>query len=91
MLPRATAAGLSALAALRLVIPAGATATVELELAGPVAADGGYRLDMHRQPFLAPDMVRASVDVPKGWRVGDGERQVKLVSDVHLVTSVRRG
>lgn len=55
-----------------LNIGPGGEAVVEIELQGRVDAGAGYRLGVHRQPFLAPDTLTTSLVVPKGWRVGGG-------------------
>ncbi|MDP9388214.1 MAG: DUF4012 domain-containing protein, partial [Actinomycetota bacterium] len=75
-----------------VIVPAGGTAVVELELEGRVAPGAGrYRLDLHRQPFLAPDAVTATVGVPDGWRVGRPRARLALDGDRRLETEVRRG
>jgi uncharacterized protein DUF4012 len=53
----------------------GGTATVEVRLTGTMTGDHStYRLDMHRQPTVAPDDVRTSLTVASGWRIGSGGR-----------------
>lgn len=44
------------------------TRTVTVKLAGRVPR-GGYRLDVARQPTVAPDEATLSVTVPPGWEV----------------------
>jgi hypothetical protein len=56
-------------------IAPGGTATVQVRLTGTMTGDHStYRLDMHRQPTVAPDDVRTSLTVASGWRIGSGGR-----------------
>ncbi|MDQ3679156.1 MAG: DUF4012 domain-containing protein [Actinomycetota bacterium] len=76
-----------------VVVPAGGTSTVELDLEGRLESlsdDGGagYGLDLHRQPFLAPDAVSTSVELARGWRANqpgqgghDRPERLELVAD----------
>ena len=61
-----------------LTIPAGGSSTVELDLEGRMDPADGYRLDLHRQAFLAPDAVEVSV--VKGGSTGLTSR-LQLTSD----------
>jgi hypothetical protein len=47
-----------------VVIPPKSTATVELTLTGHRTRHGTYRLDVYRQPVVAPDEVTATLAVP---------------------------
>lgn len=85
-----------------LVIPPGGTSTIELDLTGRVerqdGEDGtGYNLDLHRQPFLAPDSVTTSLELAPGWRVDrrpgggkDGSERLELVADRRMRVDVSR-
>ena len=74
-----------------LNIPPGGSLTVELELEGELDSRDGYRLDLHRQPFLAPDSVTTSVRVADGWRLdGKGTQQLELSSDRAWTVPLRR-
>jgi hypothetical protein len=57
-----------------LTVPARASRTLTVELAGtaPVDRDGWYTLDLVRQPGVAPDDVSVTIDVPPGWRIAAG-------------------
>ena len=78
-----------------ITLPPGGSSTVELELTGRLAGED-YRLDLHRQPFLAPDEVSASLEVPAGWKVGrsSGARKAsnayQLTSDEAMALSLHR-
>jgi hypothetical protein len=83
-----------------VVIPAGGTSTIELDLKGRVEQTGsgaGYHLDLHRQPFLAPDTVTTSLELAPGWRVDrrpgagkDGSERLELVADRRMRVDVSR-
>lgn len=77
-----------------ITIPPGGSATVELDLTGGIDTTGGYRLGIHRQPFIVPDPVTTSVQVAEGWRIGDGagrrrSQETQLRADHHLRWKVR--
>jgi hypothetical protein len=83
-----------------VLIPPGGTSTIELDLSGRVehrnGDDGtGYRLDLHRQPFLAPDAVTTSLELAPGWRMDgkagstNGTEGLELVADRRLRVGVR--
>ena len=44
-----------------VVVPAGGSLTVELEMSGHLDHTGTYRLDLHRQPGIAPEDVSATL------------------------------
>jgi len=84
-----------------VLVPAGGSTTIELDLKGQVEPrneDGGtgYNLDLHRQPFLAPDAVTTSLELAAGWRADgptggkDGMGRLELVADKRLRVDVRR-
>lgn len=82
-----------------VVVPAGASSTIQLELRGRVGQQGSeaaYRLDVHRQPFLAPDMVTTSLELASGWRAWGGgtgrdrNERLDLVADRRVRVEVRR-
>ncbi len=77
-----------------VVIPPKSMATVELILSGRRTEGGEYRLDVHRQPVVAPDEVRATVVVPSGWRTPEGGTEHtetwRLESDATLELPLRR-
>ena len=68
-----------------LTIPPGGSTTVELELGGQLETRGAYRLDLHRQPFLAPDSVTTSLEVPEDWQLDEG-RDRRQTTALQLVT-----
>ncbi len=76
-------------------IPPGGSLTVELELEGQLDTRHGYRLDLHRQPFLAPDDFSASVLSADGWALGRrggsqwASEQFRLSTDRYLEVPVR--
>ena len=80
-----------------VTVPPGGSSMIELDLVGRMDMTDGYRLDFHRQPFLAADDVAATVRVPDGWGVGRsaGRRHLKesfpLVRDATLRASLRKG
>ena len=80
-----------------VIIPPGSTATVELTLSGrlPDTDADDYRLDVFRQPVVAPDEVTATLVVPSGWRTGvDGREQtetLRMDTDATVEIPVRRG
>lgn len=79
-----------------VVIPPGGSVLVELDLEGRLDVGDGYRLTIHRQPFLAPDAVTTSVEVPDGWRVHDGgaprrrSQELELRTDHKILWPLRR-
>jgi len=84
-----------------VVIPAGGSSTIELDLKGRVESpdgedSGGYNLDLHRQPFLAPDSVTTSLELAPGWRVDgqaggtNGTERLELVADRRMRVDVSR-
>jgi hypothetical protein len=60
--------------------PEGGTRTVELRLAGQVAADHRYELTVANQPLVVPDEVTVTVDVA-GERPGDVRADPPLAVD----------
>lgn len=54
-----------------LRVPAGGSRQLALTLEGTVALEPGgwYRLDLPRQPTVAPDDVSVTVTSPAGWRI----------------------
>lgn len=48
-------------------IPPGGTVTLRLGLTGSLRTSGGYRLELFRQPTVAPDSVTVHVAVPDRW------------------------
>ena len=70
-----------------VVIPPRSTATIEVALSGRRAHRGDYRLDVHRQPAVAPDEVRATVVVGAGT---EHTREWRLESDAFLEAPVGR-
>jgi hypothetical protein len=82
-----------------VVIPAGGSAIIELDLKGRVEENGSgavYHLDLHRQPFLAPDTVTTSLDLAPGWRADqrsggrDGNERLELRADRRMRVDVSR-
>lgn len=69
-----------------VVIPPGGSVVLELDLEGRLDVGDGYRLALHRQPFLAPDAVTTSLRVPEGWRVGVGDAGRRRSQQVALRT-----
>jgi len=70
-----------------VVIPPRSTATIEVALSGRRAHSGDYRLDVHRHPAVAPDLVRATVVVGGG---AEHTREWRLESDASLEIPVGR-
>jgi hypothetical protein len=77
-----------------VVIPPKSTATVELTLSGERPEGGPYRLDVYRQPVVAPDEVRTTLVVPSGWRTPSGGTEqtssMRLESDAAVEVRLRR-
>jgi hypothetical protein len=76
-----------------VILPPTSTVTVELDLSGRLARTGSYRLDVFRQPMVAPDDVTATLDLPAGWRTVDGAEPTmtwRLDSDAVLDLPLRR-
>ncbi|HKA93313.1 MAG TPA: hypothetical protein VKE97_05885, partial [Acidimicrobiia bacterium] len=73
-----------------LDVPAGASKTLALDLAGTVRADRNdwYTLDLVRQPGVAPDDVTVNVEVPSDWRISDG-RGVDTIDGNRATTRIR--
>lgn len=72
-----------------VTIPAGGSVTVELDLVGRIGIGDRYRLQLHRQAFLAPDEVTVFVEVPDGWRADEPRSRVELETDHRFETRVR--
>ncbi|MGH9225981.1 MAG: DUF4012 domain-containing protein [Acidimicrobiales bacterium] len=76
-----------------LVVPAEGSIKLELRLSGRLPDDGAYRLDVYRQPVVTPDEVTTTLNVGRGWRVGNAGRELRttwrLESD-HLITAPLR-
>ncbi|HEV8116177.1 MAG TPA: DUF4012 domain-containing protein, partial [Acidimicrobiales bacterium] len=69
-------------------VPAGATVTLALDLAGAVQIDGSYRLDLHRQPSAAPDQV--TVSLARSGATGDPTRRdIRLAADTLFEAPLR--
>lgn len=51
-----------------VVIPSEGALTVRLELSGRLRVGDDYRLDIHRQPAVAPDEVSTSLTLEPGGR-----------------------
>ncbi|HSH61184.1 MAG TPA: DUF4012 domain-containing protein, partial [Acidimicrobiales bacterium] len=81
-----------------VVVPPGGASTIELELEGRIESSNeeGYHLDLHRQPFLAPDAVTTSLELAPGWRADrrsggrDGTERLELVADRRTRVDVTR-
>jgi hypothetical protein len=78
-----------------VVIPSKSSVTLVVELSGRLGAGvDGYRLDLFRQPTVAPDQVTSTLVVRDGWRVsGGGRRQaetISLAADATIEVPVRR-
>lgn len=69
-----------------VVIPPGGSVEIELDLEGQMDVGQGYRLTLHRQPFLAPDAVTTSLEVPKDWKVGRGDATRRRSQKLELRT-----
>jgi hypothetical protein len=83
-----------------VTIAPGATATVELQLAGAVDVTDGYRLDLLNQPMANPDRSRVSVGssvagaevvAADGLEVRDGRAEGEGVLDTDQAFLVRFG
>ena len=74
-------------------IPSRSTVIVELSLSGSMPEGDDYRLDVYRQPAVAPDDVTAVLTLAPGWRTGAGasEHTAKhqLESDTTVNVSIR--
>ena len=68
-------------------VPPQETRTLRLELAGQVrlTEDGWYRLDLPRQPVLAPDEVRISISVPEGWQIAETRGGLRRHRDRYVI------
>lgn len=77
-----------------VVIPPKSTATVVLNLSGRLPEGHDYRLDIYREPLVAPDDVTATLAVTSGWRTPDGGREQtwteQLDSDAKITVPLRR-
>ncbi len=78
-----------------VVIPPRSTVALELDLAGRLPdAEGGYRLDVYRQPMVSPDDVTATLALASGWRTEDGVGEhtstLELTSDATVEVPLRR-
>jgi hypothetical protein len=77
-----------------VVIPSKGSVTLVVELSGRLGAGVDYRLDLFRQPTVAPDEVTATLVVRNGWRVpGGGQRHaetISLTADATIQLPVRR-
>lgn len=58
-----------------LSVPSRSSRTLSVNVNGTARLDqdGRYRLDLFRQPGVAPDDVTVTIDVPPGWRLVDGQ------------------
>jgi len=61
-------------------VPAGATVTLALDLAGAVLTSTPYRLDLHRQPSAAPDQVTVSL-ARSGGTTRPTRQEFRLTTD----------
>jgi hypothetical protein len=77
-----------------LVVPPKGDATLELHLTGHLTRAGDYRLDVFRQPTVAPDGLTTTLSVPGDWRVPTGGRTSTtsrpLDADLHIDVPLRR-
>jgi hypothetical protein len=78
-----------------IVVPSKGTVTLVLELSGRLGAGvDDYRLDVYRQPTVAPDEISSTLVVGDGWRVPGGGRRhaetVNLATDTTIEVPVRR-
>jgi len=73
------------------------TSTMSLDVEGAITLDDDrwYRLELVRQPFLAPDEVSVRLDVPAGWRIAEtdglrraGERRAEGRLELTETTTV---
>ena len=78
-----------------VVIPPKSSVTIELALRGRLPGPDSYRLDVYRQPMVAPDEVRTALAVEGGWRTAGGAKEqteaLRLESDATIVVPLRRG
>ncbi|MGI8983685.1 MAG: DUF4012 domain-containing protein [Acidimicrobiales bacterium] len=75
-----------------VVIPPQKSVTVALDFAGTLSSDHGYRLDLFRQPTVAPDDVHTSVAVRGRWAVEGGrnwDRDLQLSGDVVMQLGIK--
>jgi hypothetical protein len=77
-----------------IVVPSKGSATLELRLTGRLADATPYRLDVYRQPMVAPDDVHTALAVGAGWQVGGGGRKAtsdrRLEADTTIEVPLRR-
>lgn len=71
-----------------IVIPPRSTVTLELELAGRLAGDDPYRLDIHRQPMVAPDEVTTTLSLSPGWRTAEGSGEATTTHQLEADATV---
>ena len=71
-------------------VPPQSSRTLRLGLTGEVTLteDGWYRLDLPRQPILAPDRVHVSVSVPAGWQIVETEGGLRRDGDREAVVDL---
>lgn len=71
-------------------IPAGQTASLEVQLSGTVALlpGGWYQLQLPHQPVVNPDQVTVTIDVAPGWKAVAA--RAATVTGPHSVTATLR-
>ena len=77
-----------------IVIPPKSTATLEVTLSGRLEPDDDYRLDVYRQPVVAPDDVTTTLELVGGWEADGGgagpTRTLRLEADAVVEVPLRR-
>jgi hypothetical protein len=78
-----------------LIVPSRGSVTLVVELSGRLDAGvDDYRLDLYRQPTVAPDEITTTLVVSNGWRLPDDGRRsveaVSMVADATIEVPVRR-
>ncbi|HWJ60989.1 MAG TPA: DUF4012 domain-containing protein [Acidimicrobiales bacterium] len=84
-----TERGLNAWDTPQFNIPAGATITIEIELAGGVDLAKGYRLAILPQPVAVPDRFSSTLTVENGQVKGTGATEDTLLDDEPLEAPTR--
>lgn len=79
-----TEKGLNAWDTPQFNIPAGATVTIKIELAGGLDLRNGYNLTILPQPVAEPDRFTATLQVENGTVAATGESADELLSDEPL-------
>jgi hypothetical protein len=77
-----------------VVIPPKTAVTLELTLTGRLRESDGYRLDVYRQPMVAPDAVTTRLGLTSGWETATGVKEqagsLQLESDATIEIPLRR-